>query len=461
MNVNKININQSEPTYYIASDIYDVSYHNNGATFTSLSALLSNKNLSTLIPLAARCGGMTIRFIQSSVNKYVQYRYILSDVSIESQFANPINWKGYANVEDFVEKDSSTTSISDETNALYITDGNGKAIAKYDDDGLHINKMNSNRSKYIVCDETGNIAFRIRKNGESDIILSQESFLAALNKTSNYKDDSFKVDIPEELFRVTNDIYSKREYAPRLFAERLQETENELTFENGSTEWYVARKTLDMFSNLSKTDSVSRQVFVDMYRRKNISFNLHTTKASVFYGKTLNFLPIGDSITAQNNWHTYIRKLLLMDNVDWQIANSSVANKYGMQTIGINRSTSNTAFTYRNKNVNVHYNYHEGRSSWAAATYLRHADLYTWAAVSYNGISKSILHVAWRVLGLYEKYNVEYSGTAQQRNYIRTTCNGQYSITSACIDGYVWNNYRSKIGYGSVDYSNATSAQKN
>ena len=63
MNVNKININQSEPTYYIASDIYDVSYHNNDATFSSLSELLNAENLSTLIPIAVRCGGMTIRFI--------------------------------------------------------------------------------------------------------------------------------------------------------------------------------------------------------------------------------------------------------------------------------------------------------------------------------------------------------------------------------------------------------------
>ena len=79
MNVNKININQSESSYYIASDIYDVSYHNNDAVFESLSSLLGSDNLSTLIPTAVRCGGMTIRFIQSSNNKYVQYR-LMSNV---------------------------------------------------------------------------------------------------------------------------------------------------------------------------------------------------------------------------------------------------------------------------------------------------------------------------------------------------------------------------------------------
>ena len=63
MNVNKININQQETSYYIASDIYDVSYHNNGISFASLSELLSDENLSTLIPSEIRRGGMTIRFI--------------------------------------------------------------------------------------------------------------------------------------------------------------------------------------------------------------------------------------------------------------------------------------------------------------------------------------------------------------------------------------------------------------
>ena len=79
MNVNKININQSERTYDIASEIYDVSAHNDGVSFTSLSELLSAENLSALIPSEIRCGGMTIRFVQSSDNKYVQYR-LMSNV---------------------------------------------------------------------------------------------------------------------------------------------------------------------------------------------------------------------------------------------------------------------------------------------------------------------------------------------------------------------------------------------
>ena len=89
MDVKKININQSELTYNRASDIYDVTANNSGATFESLSALLSAENLYTLIPTALRCGGMTIRFIQSSDNKYVQYM-LMSDTFNTT----PTNWRG-------------------------------------------------------------------------------------------------------------------------------------------------------------------------------------------------------------------------------------------------------------------------------------------------------------------------------------------------------------------------------
>lgn len=56
------------------SIIFDVSVYNNGAVFESLQALLSSSSLSTLIPISVRHGGMSIRFIQSSDNKYIQAR---------------------------------------------------------------------------------------------------------------------------------------------------------------------------------------------------------------------------------------------------------------------------------------------------------------------------------------------------------------------------------------------------
>lgn len=52
---------------------YDVTVHNSNATFASLQALLNSENLSTLIPTDVRKGGMSIKFVQSSDNQYVQF----------------------------------------------------------------------------------------------------------------------------------------------------------------------------------------------------------------------------------------------------------------------------------------------------------------------------------------------------------------------------------------------------
>lgn len=72
--------------------IYDVTVNNDGSTFGSLSALLSDENLSTIIPTSVRHGGMSIRFVQSTDNKYVQYRYIGTDTT-PAFFANVANWQ--------------------------------------------------------------------------------------------------------------------------------------------------------------------------------------------------------------------------------------------------------------------------------------------------------------------------------------------------------------------------------
>lgn len=76
--------------------IYDVSAHNNGATFESLSALLNSSDLSKLIPTSVQHSGMSIRFVQSSDNKYVQYRYMLryeNTTAGNNAFKNTSNWQ--------------------------------------------------------------------------------------------------------------------------------------------------------------------------------------------------------------------------------------------------------------------------------------------------------------------------------------------------------------------------------
>ena len=78
--------------------IYDISKRNstggpnNDGKFT-LEYILNNAN--TLIPTSWRHGGMTISFIQSSDNKYVQFRYIGTEVTgTPNPFLDTANWQG-------------------------------------------------------------------------------------------------------------------------------------------------------------------------------------------------------------------------------------------------------------------------------------------------------------------------------------------------------------------------------
>ena len=84
---------QAKLTKVESEAIYDISAHNNNAVFESLQSLLSNSDLDSLIPISIRCGGMSIRFI-NSYNKYVQYRYTgIETTGNPNPFLDIANWK--------------------------------------------------------------------------------------------------------------------------------------------------------------------------------------------------------------------------------------------------------------------------------------------------------------------------------------------------------------------------------
>src|SRR5574344_680934 len=68
--------------------VYDVSAKNptagpnNDGKWESLSVLLSDANLNTLIPMSVRKGGMSIKFINSDTNQYEQWRLIATSWSV-------------------------------------------------------------------------------------------------------------------------------------------------------------------------------------------------------------------------------------------------------------------------------------------------------------------------------------------------------------------------------------------
>ena len=72
-------------------EVFDISVYNNNATYADLAAALGTGGAN--VPQTLRRGGMSVKYVQSSDNKYVQYRLMLSTFSA-GQFASVYNWQG-------------------------------------------------------------------------------------------------------------------------------------------------------------------------------------------------------------------------------------------------------------------------------------------------------------------------------------------------------------------------------
>ena len=120
LNIVSSKVNQLEQEQ-IQGGVYDVSTHNDGAVFESLQSLLSSSNLDTLIPVSVRHGGMSIRFVQSSDNKYVQYRLMSPTWSTAVA-----NWQG---VDD--EPTAGSDNLVKSGGVDDVTNGLSQFVGKY------------------------------------------------------------------------------------------------------------------------------------------------------------------------------------------------------------------------------------------------------------------------------------------------------------------------------------------
>lgn len=145
--------------------VYDVSAKNptagpnNDGKWESLTALLSDANLNTLIPTSVRKGGMSIKFVHSSDNNYVQYSFLLSGTFTDAQFTNVDNWQGVEDVSAYGSKNLV------ESNGIFNETHTGKVvnINATDTDTILRNKViNSNPTigqTLVPADQSGNLLY--------------------------------------------------------------------------------------------------------------------------------------------------------------------------------------------------------------------------------------------------------------------------------------------------------------
>ena len=204
-------------TEIVLGGVYDVSAHNGGVIFESLQVLLSSPDLSTLIPTSVRHGGMTIRFIQgseqSSENKYVQYRFLLSSSFITSQFTNSNNWQGVNKIPtagsiDLVESGGTKNFVYDQIierqsnemlNLVEINDFKLKEIA-YDGSLRNSNKSVVNQhgkavlaNSYFYVDEGFMYRYALYNNSGTTVSISD--WKVGSEKTIINEDYTIRIEI--------------------------------------------------------------------------------------------------------------------------------------------------------------------------------------------------------------------------------------------------------------------------
>lgn len=73
--------------------VYDISAHHGGATYADLSAALGTNGAN--VPASKRKGGMSVKFVSNSDNKYVQFRYMgTATTGSPNPFLDTVNWQG-------------------------------------------------------------------------------------------------------------------------------------------------------------------------------------------------------------------------------------------------------------------------------------------------------------------------------------------------------------------------------
>ena len=181
MSFNRIKVNNSDTNY--THSIFDISDYT-GRQYLDLYSAITD------VPADKQTGGMSVKFVRSTDNKYVQYLYI-STSTAAADFTNIGNWekvnleKEINQVEKKIANISSYGLVDDEEEKIVITtDDESETILSISEEGVDAKNLKSNGYDVVtsnygidsgqsvdiddlieVEDEDGNNVVSINKNG--------------------------------------------------------------------------------------------------------------------------------------------------------------------------------------------------------------------------------------------------------------------------------------------------------
>ena len=171
---------ETENIFNASGLLFDITKYHSGSTYSGLTVALSD------VPEEFRSGGMSIKFVQSSDNKYVQYRLT--------------NDKWSTVISDWVEADSNKV----DGKVLYVTDGSGNIIAKIDKDGVHSIDFKYGAGDVSVKDSISNVPTQIANAVNTEKLLREQDVAEEEARARNEENKKLNFSISDNTFYFTD-----------------------------------------------------------------------------------------------------------------------------------------------------------------------------------------------------------------------------------------------------------------
>jgi hypothetical protein len=309
--------------YVDSLGVFDLSKHNavGGvlATYADLDAALAALNA---LDSQYKYGGMSFKFVQSSDNKYMQYRFLLSGSFTDDQFTDETNW----NNED-VDKDA-------RFNIDTLTQLQDKVILDnelYQQSTLHITRVQENRCLYISA--LGAVT-RISREG---------CFLARIDDLASHVGEIIKIEIENSIIDNSDNrhyvIYSFYDSSENYISpmsepvvmSKASKCSDYVKIPNGAVSLHISTTSgslidgvLDNLSVLLLVNKVTKEIEERTNADTQISNEiLHLESYSDFLNKKIDALAKYDEIPPTiKNLNRYVR-MGSSGGLGWQTANET------------------------------------------------------------------------------------------------------------------------------------------
>ena len=169
--------------------IFDVSEANGGEPFDTLSDALSYAD--SVLLSGQKKGGMSIKYIQSSDNKYVQYRLMATAWSSAVNDWQGVDDEPTSGSSNLVKSGGVCEYVENKQNALKNEYIDVKVNSRVKKDNNEDTVIRDATNEFVVCDSAGRVVFKINSDGATLNSIKINEILSVLYGNSNKTITSF------------------------------------------------------------------------------------------------------------------------------------------------------------------------------------------------------------------------------------------------------------------------------